>query len=195
MIFIFYTLSLPLLFSLTTGEKAVDCPNTVGIYPFDDIKIQGKWYIVAGLPSAINAGKTCSVIEITSERNDTEILTSMHVTYNVNKVIQNVEIFSRSNNMASPAESYGVFNRGNGQWSEVYKHSIVAIDYDNYAISIACKPKFYEDTMTFGRSIYADIWSRRPTLDKTTLQTLKNVLSGYNIDIAQIKDMSQTTCN
>ncbi|KAF4517093.1 hypothetical protein B566_EDAN007015 [Ephemera danica] len=40
----------------------------------------------------------------------------------------------------------------------------------------------YGESKLFGRSLYVDIISRTPTLDRTILDTLKTFISGYDVD-------------
>lgn len=74
----------------------------------------------------------------------------------------------------------------------IYKTSILATDYTTYALYMACKPTFDAETKAYGRTLFAEIWTRKDvTLSKDTMDTLTNVLSSYDIDAATIKPIER----
>jgi hypothetical protein len=71
----------------------------------------------------------------------------------------------------------------------VYKKSIIATDYETYALSVACRPTFNSETKEFGRDLIAHIYARGKTLSEETLKTLKSTLTSYDIAYDSIKMM------
>jgi Lipocalin / cytosolic fatty-acid binding protein family len=69
----------------------------------------------------------------------------------------------------------------------VYKQSIIATDYDSYAVAIYCSPYFNSETRKFGRSLIANIYARDKTMSEDTLKTLKSTLTSYDIEYDSIK--------
>lgn len=79
-------------------------------------------------------------------------------------------------------------------FSGIFKQSIAVTDYENYAVFIGCRNIFDETTKSFNRHIKAGILSRKPTLPVETIQVLKNVISGYDIDVSTMKSIEHTSC-
>ncbi|KAJ9586121.1 hypothetical protein L9F63_020233 [Diploptera punctata] len=80
------------------------------------------------------------------------------------------------------------------KWSDVYKKSILATDYTSYALTLSCKQKFDEKTKEFTRHAVPEIWSRNLTLSQDVMDTLVNVVSGYDIDPSTIQKIDHTNC-
>jgi hypothetical protein len=59
---------------------------------------------------------------------------------------------------------------------------------------MSCAPTFDAATNHFGRSLYAQILSRTTTLPEETFKTLKNIVTGYDIKIEDIKAVEHTDC-
>jgi hypothetical protein len=78
--------------------------------------------------------------------------------------------------------------------TEVYKQSIVATDYDTYAIFVGCKMEFDEPKKTFNRELHAKIWGRKTSLSEETLKVLINILSSYDINMDEVKMINHTDC-
>lgn len=77
----------------------------------------------------------------------------------------------------------------------VFKQSIVATDYDNYAVVISCRQVYVASTKSFGRNLYAEIWTRnKVTLPAETVAVLKNVLSSYDLEVSEIKNVDRSKC-
>lgn len=65
--------------------------------------------------------------------------------------------------------------------TDVVKHSILATDYETYAIVHGCGERYDEKTDMFIKHDINQIWSRSKTLDEGVLKTLKSVMSGFDI--------------
>jgi hypothetical protein len=65
--------------------------------------------------------------------------------------------------------------------ADVVKHSIIATDYDTYALVHGCKEHYDEKTDMFSKFVINQIWSRTKTLDEGVFKTLKSVMSSLDI--------------
>jgi hypothetical protein len=61
------------------------------------------------------------------------------------------------------------------------KHSILATDYETYALVHGCKEHYDEKTDMFNTYAIHQIWSRSKTIDEGVLKTLKSVMSSFDI--------------
>jgi hypothetical protein len=76
----------------------------------------------------------------------------------------------------------------------VFGHSVLATDYDTYALVHGCKEIYNEKTDIFDKLVIDQIWSRTKTIDEGTLQTLKSLMSGLDISDTDWEDIGNESC-
>jgi Lipocalin / cytosolic fatty-acid binding protein family len=72
----------------------------------------------------------------------------------------------------------------------VFEQSIVATDYDTYAVVIFCNPTFNSETKEFGRDMIANIYARGKTMSEDTLKTLKSIVTSYDVEYNSMKKVA-----
>ncbi|KAF4517095.1 hypothetical protein B566_EDAN007018 [Ephemera danica] len=192
-----FVFTLVVLVALVQADSK-KCPKIMGKTPFDESKMAGQWYIQYIHMSKVlgPVKKECAKLEISTLRTDSEMSMTSKVTYKVGNESRTGEAFSKPCKSDNSATFFGVYKKhDDAKWSDVHKKVIIATDYDNYALCLICKPTFDADTKTFGRSLYVDIISRSQTLDSKIVDTLKNIISGYDIDTSLMKKVSHENCS
>jgi hypothetical protein len=76
----------------------------------------------------------------------------------------------------------------------VFGHSVLATDYDTYALVHGCKEMYNEKTDTFDKLVIDQIWSRTKTIDEGLLKTLKSLMSGLDIADTDWEDIGNDSC-
>ncbi|KAK7794354.1 hypothetical protein R5R35_007238 [Gryllus longicercus] len=181
---------------LARGASKNKCPWVMGKYPFDETKMSGEWYIIAGTPLLGPAISKCPKLTFSAKKTNNDLLLNLRL--NATNPKDGSEFTYESNSQAFKPEkaamSQGVWRRvGTEQWTQVYKQVFAQTDYDNYAVFLACRSLYNDATSSFGRHFAAQVWSRRPTLSEETLGVLKNLLTGYDVDPADIQ-MADQSC-
>jgi hypothetical protein len=77
---------------------------------------------------------------------------------------------------------------------DAYESSIVATDYDNYAVEMLCAYYYIQPHNAFIRSYYAQIMGRKTSLPDDTMKTLKEMLQNYDIAPSAIKNLDNSNC-
>jgi hypothetical protein len=90
--------------------------------------------------------------------------------------------------MSSPVDKTGNSVAG------VFGHTVVATDYESYALVHACKERYDQETDLFKKLVFDMIWSRTKTIDEGLLKTLKSVMSGLDVADDQWEDVPNETC-
>ncbi|KAF4517094.1 hypothetical protein B566_EDAN007016 [Ephemera danica] len=192
----------PLLIVAVSNVEAIKefankkCPHAMGKYPFDLHKFAGKWYIVSGLPgeSEDSSEEKCITSDIPPPTGDDTVSMFGQISYvKKNKTVHEDIYWSPIKHW--PSISYLTMKGDDGTGEEIYKETVIATDYDNYAVVLMCRSIFDSHTKQFGRSLYANIFSRTATLDAKIVDTLKGVISGYDIDTTKFVDEDNSNCN
>jgi hypothetical protein len=76
----------------------------------------------------------------------------------------------------------------------VFGHSVLATDYESYALVHGCKERYDEKTDTFDKMVIDQIWSRTKTIDEGLLKTLKSLMSGLDIADNEWEEIGNETC-
>jgi hypothetical protein len=76
----------------------------------------------------------------------------------------------------------------------VFGHSVLATDYESYALAHGCKEIYDEKTDIFDKMVIVQIWSRSKTIDEGLLKTLKSLMSGLDIADTEWEDISNDSC-
>ncbi|XP_065335875.1 apolipoprotein D-like [Cloeon dipterum] len=185
-----------LLAGLAAAQAIERCPLLASKNPFDPSKFAGHWHLLgynhrADHPEIVR----CQKIDVVSAEVDGKVTVTYNYDYIQNDKPTKSQIISQAFRPGFPGLFLGSWKGENvPTWSEPYVTSILATDYENYAIVVACAPQFDAETKTFGRSLYAQILGRSTSLSEDTYSTLKNVLSGYDISIDLIKNIDNTNC-
>ncbi|CAB3383356.1 Hypothetical predicted protein [Cloeon dipterum] len=169
------------------------CPWTIGKYPFDEAKFAGEWNAIAYLPNEKFGEKKCTKLSVSSFKGESGTTLNYKFTYiqdGKNKAGEMIT-FSKGDKGAMAYATYK--KEETSTFSPVYKQAIVATDYDTYALFLACRPTFNEETKEFGRDLHATILSRTTTLPEEKLKTLKSLLTSYDIEYDSIK-LADNSC-
>ncbi|XP_069693562.1 apolipoprotein D-like [Periplaneta americana] len=162
------------------------CLPVPGKYPFDEEKFSGEWFSVANAvtPKKFNSAITCEKVHYKADKmgnvSRVYIDAMLKLSDGTEKKIEGkgegvMPGVTSCTNMAYKSSEDEKFRK-------VMKQSILATDYETYALVHACK-EFYDDkTDMFTKFVVNEIWSRSKTLDEEKLKTLKSVMSGLNID-------------
>jgi hypothetical protein len=78
--------------------------------------------------------------------------------------------------------------------TDVIKYSIIASDYDTYALVHGCKEHYDAETDEFYTVIFNHIWSRSKTLDEGVMKTLKSVFSSFEVFEDEWIDVNNYAC-
>lgn len=78
--------------------------------------------------------------------------------------------------------------------TDIMKHSIIATDYNTYALVHGCKEHYDEKEDTFNKFVINQIWSRSKTLDEGILTTLKSVMSSFDIPEDEWAVVDNSSC-
>ncbi|KAF4517092.1 hypothetical protein B566_EDAN007014 [Ephemera danica] len=175
-------------------ELTKKCPKVIAKNPFDSSKYFGRWYVVAGLPYSVEdtASAECVMYDVTKASDSSPIHTTLK--YTMNNTVYTEQMYSRLVPTGG-ATVYIIADQGGGNWGDIYKESIVATDYEQYAVLIGCQLIFDPVSKQFGRQLYADIASRTTSLDEKVLDTLKNFISSYDIEATKIIKGDFSNCN
>ncbi|XP_065341741.1 apolipoprotein D-like [Cloeon dipterum] len=163
------------------------CPRTIGKYPFDEAKFAGEWNAVAYLPNGQFDENRCTKLSVSSFKGESGTTLNYKLTYILDGKNKAGEVitFSKGDKGAVAYATYKKDETSN--FTAVYKQAIVATDYDTYAVFVACRPTFNEESKEFGRDLHATILSRTTTLPEEKLKTLKSLLTSYDIEYDSIK--------
>ncbi|XP_059487516.1 apolipoprotein D-like [Neocloeon triangulifer] len=186
-----------LLFAALSAVQAFDrCPYFSAKTPFDPSKFAGQWQMVGYNERADHPEVTrCLKVDIVTAETEGKTSVTYNYDYIENDKPKKAQILSQTFKPGFPGLFYGVWKSEDlTKWSEPYVTSILATDYEHYALIAACAPTYDAENKTFGRSLYTQILSRTGTLSDDTYNTLKNVLSSYDVNIDSIKLMEQTNC-
>ncbi|XP_034242997.1 bilin-binding protein-like [Thrips palmi] len=174
------------------------CPMVPGKYPFDLDKFQGDWYLAAGNDLSLELKGKCGKVTFPTLMKEKEgkdaVLSSRYTGVSIKDNTPIAYDFTMQPIISDKiANLYSVFRaEGSNTYSAIYKTSIVATDYNTYALYLACKPVFNAETKTYGRTLFSEIWTRKDvTLSKDTMDTLTNILSSYDIDATSIKTIER----
>jgi len=167
------------------------CPMAPGKYPFDAEKFSGEWNLVAGCSSSLESKGKCGKYNVVYQKDNKDVAMTTRYTGVSTKDSTPITFEALTSAVISDKAAFGYSvsrHEGSNSYSEVYKQSIIATDYNTYALYVACRPVFDAQNKNFDRKIYAEIWARQGvTLSKDTLDTLTSVLASYDIDTTDIK--------
>lgn len=76
----------------------------------------------------------------------------------------------------------------------VFGHSVLATDYESYALVHGCKEIYDEKTDVFDKLVIEQIWSRTKTIDEGLLKTLKSLMSSLDIADTDWVDIDNDSC-
>jgi hypothetical protein len=76
----------------------------------------------------------------------------------------------------------------------VIKYSIIATDYETYALVHGCTEYYDAETDEFKVVVFSHIWSRLKTLDEGVVKTLKSVFSGFEVFEDEWIDVDNCAC-
>ncbi|KAF4517091.1 hypothetical protein B566_EDAN007013 [Ephemera danica] len=178
------TIAILLLLALVNVEGAKNlqkCPKVLGKRHFDSSKPERRECVtfehVAPTKLELDSTRTTNLTYIKNNQQFTD------------------EIVWKVKSQEKPAISYAVVKSADTKkWGDVYKQTLISTDYAKYALSLACRTIFDETTKQFDRSLIATILSRTPKLDRQAMTTLKNVLSGLDIDVSTMIDKENKNC-
>ncbi|CAG2065783.1 unnamed protein product [Timema podura] len=160
--------------------------------------MNGDWHLISGTPLMGEKLMTkCGKFSLYHEKKDLTVSTSLKFA-GLSAEDNQPAVFEAMGQPMYPNKSvtYGVWKKGgSSQWSGIYKQAIVATDYDTFAVFVACRPIFKEDTKTFDRHLIGHIWARESTLKPDVIATLKSILIGYDVDPADIHDIDRSNCS
>ncbi|XP_023719464.1 apolipoprotein D-like [Cryptotermes secundus] len=161
------------------------CLPIFGKYPFDEQKFSGDWYSVANVfrPELHSEELKCDKIHFTAETVENVTKTHFDITF---KTADGTEHHVEGRGQAfkpglASVSSVAFRFPEDDKWHNVVKHSILATDYETYAIVHGCGERYDEKIDTFIKHDINQIWSRSKTLDEGVLKTLKSVMSGFDI--------------
>ncbi|XP_046387945.1 uncharacterized protein LOC124157344 [Ischnura elegans] len=193
-------LSLVAAMLLVAGAHAAikdKCPFAIGKYPFDPEKMVGKWYVITCASNHPDQEtKYCPKYEVTYQKTSGDEKFEVKFTaLDKNRKELSYEGVSKPWQNEKVSMLFGVMKKSDAEkYDGVYMESIIATDYDNYAVYLGCKPTFDAAKNDFGRQYRAAVLSRKPTLSEDIKKTLVNVLSGYDIKETEFKVMEHTEC-
>jgi predicted PolB exonuclease-like 3'-5' exonuclease len=78
--------------------------------------------------------------------------------------------------------------------ADVIKYSIIATDYESYALVHGCKEHYDVETDEFKVVVFNHIWSRSKTLDEGVVKTLKSVFSSFDVFEDEWIDIDNSAC-
>jgi hypothetical protein len=78
--------------------------------------------------------------------------------------------------------------------TDVIKYSIIATDYETYALVHGCKENYDAETDEFKVVVFNHIWSRSKTLDEGVVKTLKSVFSSLEVFEGEWIDVDNSGC-
>jgi hypothetical protein len=78
--------------------------------------------------------------------------------------------------------------------TDAIKYSIIATDYETYALVHGCKERYDDETDEFYIVIFNHIWSRSKTLDEGIVKTLKSVFSSFDVFEDEWIDVDNSAC-
>jgi len=78
--------------------------------------------------------------------------------------------------------------------TDVIKYSIIATDYETYALVHGCKEHYDVETDEFKVVVFNHIWSRSKTLDEVVVKTLKSVFSSFDVFEDEWIDVDNYDC-
>ena len=78
--------------------------------------------------------------------------------------------------------------------TDVIKYSIIASDYESYALVHGCKENYDFETDEFKVVVFNHIWSRSKTLDEGVVKTLKSVFSSFDVFEEEWIDVDNSAC-
>ncbi|XP_059473494.1 apolipoprotein D-like [Neocloeon triangulifer] len=154
----------------------------------------GDWYVLAYKGDPALPEKKCAKIKVEVGQQDgrTTIVYKFH--YQQADGDKTAEFFTQALRPTDPSTGFGVFVKTN-YWESLTKTGIVATDYENFALVMACGPLFDIQRRSFGRQIYANILGRGvDSIPPATMTALKNVLSSYDIDLDTLRHVDNSSC-
>jgi hypothetical protein len=78
--------------------------------------------------------------------------------------------------------------------TDVIKYSIIASDYDTYALVHGCKEHYDAGTDDLKVVAFNHIWSRSKTLDEGVVKILKSVFSSFDVFEDEWIDVDNSAC-
>nr|CAD7589264.1 unnamed protein product [Timema genevievae] len=186
------------LFLSSVAAHGSKCHRPMGKSPFDQEKFAGDWYVVARASTYPMMGEDtiCTKINYQSEPVGNVTRTNLKITI-TNKDGSDAVIDTKGQSIY-PGHNAVTQVAWKGPKDDVWKgvahKSIMATDYENFAITYFCKERYDEKTDDFGKITVVDLWGRRPSLDESLVDTIKSIMTSFDFDTATIVDVNNSGC-
>ncbi|XP_059489804.1 insecticyanin-A-like [Neocloeon triangulifer] len=173
------------------------CPDFSSKKPFDAAKFAGTWHTLAYIEHPTHTGPMkCGKVEVTHSKNGAGKTTLNYKYDYFENGKRNVAYkLSQALHPETPGRLQSTWRmEGETTWSNAYESSVIATDYENYAVEVLCAYYYIEPHNAFIRSYYAQILGRKTSLPADTLKTLKEILTNYDIPQNIIRDLDNSNC-